>query len=173
MCTGSLSSSPAQEPGNEASVAYDSGIQFKPYCRVMVSVRDIERVLKAKMLSLWQQWLVSSCSGRSMNFREKDYITHVSPCLPGMDKWANNFCKWRAECFHRFLIIVALSMAGILHTREIHRQTEVSVTEQTLQKFLSSPEKPGEPCMRKQCVPGAPSDFVSLKLEFAMRSYQP
>ena len=106
MCTGSLSSSPAQEPGNEASVAYDSGIQFKPYCRVMVSVRYIQRVLKSKLLSLWQQWLVSSRSGRSMNFREKDYITHVSPCLPGMDKWANNFCKWRAECFHRFLIIV-------------------------------------------------------------------
>ena len=49
---GFLSSSPAQEPGNEASVAYDSGIQFKPYCRVMVSVRYIRRVLKSKMLSL-------------------------------------------------------------------------------------------------------------------------
>ena len=103
---GCLSSSPAQEPGNEASVAYDSGIQFKPYCRVMVSVRYIRRVLKSKMLSLWQQWLVSSRSGRSMNFKKKDYIIHVSPCLPGMDKWANNFCKWRAECLHHFLDIV-------------------------------------------------------------------
>ena len=30
-----------------------------------------------------------------------------------------------------------------------------------LRKFPSSPEKPRELRMRKQCVPGAPSDFLS------------
>ena len=52
-------------------------------------------------------------------------------------------------------------MAGIFHTGEIDWQTGVSVSEQILRKFLSSPEKPGELRMCKQCVPGAPSDFSS------------
>ena len=52
-------------------------------------------------------------------------------------------------------------MAGIFHTGEIDLQTKVSVTEQILQKFPSSPEKPGKPRMHKQCVPGTPSDFSS------------
>ena len=52
-------------------------------------------------------------------------------------------------------------MAGIFHTGKIDRQTKVSVTELILRKFPSSPEKPWEPHMRKQCVPGAPSDFSS------------
>ena len=62
---------------------------------------------KSKMLSLSQQRLVSSCSGRSMNFKVKDYIIHVSQCSLGMDKQANNFCKRRAGCFYRFLVIVS------------------------------------------------------------------
>ena len=52
-------------------------------------------------------------------------------------------------------------MAGIFHTREIDLQTEVNVTELILRKLPSSPEKPGELHMHKQCVPGAPSDFLS------------
>ena len=52
-------------------------------------------------------------------------------------------------------------MAGIFHIGEIDWQTEVSVTELILRKSPSSPEKPGELRMRKQCVPGAPSDFSS------------
>ena len=51
--------------------------------------------------------------------------------------------------------------AGIFHTGEIDWQTEVSVTELILRKFPSSPEKPVEPHMHKQCIPGAPSDFSS------------
>ena len=35
-------------------------------------------------------------------------------------------------------------MAGIFHTGEIDRQTEVSATELTLRKFPSSPEKLGK-----------------------------
>ena len=52
-------------------------------------------------------------------------------------------------------------MAGIFHTGEINWQTKVSVTELILWKFPSSSEKPGELRMRKQCVQGAPSDFLS------------
>ena len=50
----------------------------------------------------------------------------------------------------------AWSMAGIFHTREIDLQTDISVVELILRKFPSSPEKPGEPRMRKHSlVPGA------------------
>jgi len=53
-----------------------------------------------------------------MNFKGKDYIIDMPQCLPGMDKRANNFHKWRtsslpSHCFHG-----AWSMAGIFHTRE-------------------------------------------------------
>ena len=41
-----------------------------------------------------------------MNFNRKDYIIHVPQCLLGMNKRVKNFCKRRAECFHRFFIIV-------------------------------------------------------------------
>ena len=27
-----------------------------------------------------------------LQFKGKDYIIHVPQCLPGMEKWANNFC---------------------------------------------------------------------------------
>ena len=84
----------------------------------MLSVRYIREVLKQKMLLLWQQWLVSSPSGRSMNFEGKDSDIHVLQCLPGIDKWTKNFCKHRIECFHRFLVIVSTE----------HGQWQVSFT---------------------------------------------
>ena len=39
-----------------------------------------------------------------MNFKGQEIHHHVPQCLPGMDKRANNL---RAECFHRFLVIVS------------------------------------------------------------------
>ena len=49
----------------------------KPYFIVMLSVRYIRGLLKSDMLSFCQQQLVSSRSGRPMNFKGKDYIIHV------------------------------------------------------------------------------------------------
>ena len=119
------------------------------------------------MLSLWQQRLVSSRSGRSMNVKRKDYIIHVPQC----GKWASSFCKQRAECFHRFLVIVSTEHGRWQASFTPEKSTEVSVTELILRKFPSSPEKPGEPHMHKQCVPGTPSDFfkrLGTRLEMIM-----
>ena len=94
------------------------------------------------MLSLWQQRLVSSRSGQSMNFKGKDYIIHVPQCLPGMDKRAKNFCKQRADVFiasHR-RFDRAWSMVGIFHT---NWQNEVNVMELTLRSFQVSQKNLG------------------------------
>ena len=51
-------------------------------------------------------------------------------------------------------------MAGIFHTGEIDWQTEVSITKLIYGGF-QIPQKPGEPHMYKQCVPGPPSNLSS------------
>ena len=38
--------------------------------------------------------------------KKKRLHHHMPQCLPGMDEQVNKFCKRRAECFHRFLVIV-------------------------------------------------------------------
>ena len=77
-------------------------------------------------------------------------------------EWTNGWITFASEGLSVSITSVSSfwrsrSMASIFHTREIDWQTEDSVMEQILQKFPSSPEKPGEPHMRKQCVPDTPS----------------
>ena len=64
--------------------------------------------------------------------QREDSIIHMPQCLPGMEKRANNFCKRRAECFHRFLVIASMEHGQWQASFTPEKSTdknEVSVTE--------------------------------------------
>ena len=76
-----------------------------------------------------------------MNFKGKDCVSHVPQRLAGMDKCVDNSCKRRAEYLRRSLVIV-YTERGQWQASFIREKSaclaEVSVTEQTLQKFPNS-----------------------------------
>ena len=97
-----------------------------------------------------------------MNFKGKDYISHVPQRLAGMDECMDNFCKQRAECLHHSFVIV--------HTERGQWQAsfkqEKSARLADFTKISKFPEILGQLSMHKQCVPGffSPPTHESLGL---------
>ena len=96
-------------------------------------MRLIRAVLKSKQYSYDAALLRSR---RSVNFKGKNCVSHVPQRI---DKRADNFCKQRAECLRRSLVLhTAWSVAAIFYTEKSACLVVVSVTEQILRKFPNS-----------------------------------
>ena len=56
------------------------------HCMVILPVGNIWVVLKLKAISLWREQSALFCSRQSINFKGKDFISHMLQRLTGMDK---------------------------------------------------------------------------------------
>ena len=99
---------------------------------------------KSKTISLWQWQSALLHSKQSVDFKERDCISHMLQCFGGIHERMDNSCKRRAEYLHHSFVIFH-SERGQWQASFIREKSaylaEVSVTEQILRKFPNS-QKP-------------------------------